>query len=269
MSSVERLLNSPEELERLADNTFVAFALLDELTFDYERLLKDIKYDWDIDIKASDIGEDENGDIELLTDLEGSLVAISVVPHPLPRKVIHNQIAANPLWPEAESIVLDHKGYVLVYVSCKDGDLINSASLSVKLSTSVLKQKHVIGVGNVSCVYSPANYLDTANAFLDEGLFPTSLIVYIGVYTDDEDEGRVNAYTSGLDRFGKLEIEIIGTKRNPEALYHFLTDVASYVILGDVNFEDGETVGFSDDQKLPIAISPGVALKADTVKIGY
>ena len=59
------------------------------------------------------------------------------------------------------------------------------------------------------------------------------------------------------------------TLRNPEALYHFLTDVASYVILGDVNFEDGETVGFSDDQKLPIAISPGVALKADTVKIGY
>jgi hypothetical protein len=37
----------------------------------------------------------------------------------------------------------------------------------------------------------------------------------------------------------------------------------------DVVLNDGETIGFSEEQKLQITVSPGIALPGDTIKIEY
>lgn len=42
-----------------------------------------------------------------------------------------------------------------------------------------------------------------------------------------------------------------------------------YVVKQDVTLRDGETVGFSAGQKLPITRSAGVSLDGMTLKLGY
>ena len=57
----------------------------------------------------------------------------------------------------------------------------------------------------------------------------------------------------------------------PEELRDFLASLASYVLACDVTLQDGETIGFSADDKHTITRSPGVSLPEEqmTLKIGY
>ena len=49
----------------------------------------------------------------------------------------------------------------------------------------------------------------------------------------------------------------------------FVLDIASYVLEQDVTLRDGETIGFSEGQKLPITRSAGIWHDGMTLKIGY
>lgn len=78
-------------------------------------------------------------------------------------------------------------------------------------------------------------------------------------------------YTYGMDVFGKEEMEVLNTDAEPEELRDFLASLASYVLACDVTLQDGETIGFSADDKHTITRSPGVSLPEEqmTLKIGY
>ena len=74
-----------------------------------------------------------------------------------------------------------------------------------------------------------------------------------------------------MDVFGKEEMEVLNTDAEPEELRDFLASLASYVLACDVTLQDGETIGFSADDKHTITRSPGVSLPEEqmTLKIGY
>ena len=52
-------------------------------------------------------------------------------------------------------------------------------------------------------------------------------------------------------------------------IFGFLIDIASYVVESDAILKDGETIGFSEEQKLPITKSKSRVLDFDTLKIGF
>ena len=56
--------------------------------------------------------------------------------------------------------------------------------------------------------------------------------------------------------FGKEEMEVLNTDAEPEELRDFLASLASYVLACDVTLQDGETIGFSADDKHTITRSP-------------
>ena len=68
--------------------------------------------------------------------------------------------------------------------------------------------------------------------------------------------------------FGKLEMEITGTEAEPNDVLSFMYSICEYVISEDVEFKDGETVGFTEEQKIPIHISEGVSIPGETIKLG-
>ncbi|MBF1152503.1 MAG: DUF4261 domain-containing protein, partial [[Eubacterium] sulci] len=79
----------------------------------------------------------------------------------------------------------------------------------------------------------------------------------------------VNAYTYGMEAFGKKEMEIIDSSQNPEDVYYFLQGVADYVITSDVILQDGETIGFSAEQKISITHSKAIAVDGVSVKLAF
>lgn len=82
------------------------------------------------------------------------------------------------------------------------------------------------------------------------GELPVYAWVYVGLYADGD---GLSGYTNGLAYFGKPEIEVLQTQNSAEDLYGFLYDISRYVIENNVTLNDGETIGFSAEQKLASA----------------
>ena len=48
-----------------------------------------------------------------------------------------------------------------------------------------------------------------------------------------------------------------------------MLSISEYVLSEDVELKDGETIGFTDEQRLPIKVSEGVSVQGTTIKVGY
>ena len=77
------------------------------------------------------------------------------------------------------------------------------------------------------------------------------------------------AYTDGLRSFGKDELEVLDARAEPAEVRNFLLNIADYLLEEDVTLRDGETIGFSEEQRLPITRSAGVGQEGMTLKIGW
>lgn len=140
-----------------------------------------------------------------------------------------------------------------------------AAILQVKLVCAACRQRGTLGVYANGTVYQPEFYLNAAQP-MEDGELPLLDLVWMGLYRREE---GLCGYTDGLAAFGKEEIEVLDTQAAPGDLHSFLLDLASYVLEEDVTFHDGETIGFTEGQYLPISRSAGVWHDGMTLKISY
>ena len=70
-----------------------------------------------------------------------------------------------------------------------------------------------------------------------------------------------------MTAFGKQEIEIINSKLSLEELYEFVANIATYVIDSDVTLKSGQTLGYTEDQKVKITSSKGVFVDGESLKL--
>ena len=145
--------------------------------------------------------------------------------------------------------------------------LLERGKLFTKAMAVCCKQKYATGVYTSGVVFEPRFYEGLAYMIKEDEL-PIFNWIWFGLYRS---EGGLNGYTYGMDVFGKEEMEVLNTDAEPEELRDFLASLASYVLACDVTLQDGETIGFSADDKHTITRSPGVSLPEEqmTLKIGY
>ena len=139
-------------------------------------------------------------------------------------------------------------------------------SLLSKVNASILRTcETAIGIyQGASTLLLPKNlYIDFADLLLED-MLPIQLWVYIGIINSDE---KSSVYTYGMKEFGKSEIEIIDAKMNGSELYDFLLPVLDYVLQQDVTLRHGETIGFTEEQKIKITESKAVYLDGNSLKL--
>jgi len=210
---------------------FTGFVLLNEAKFDRDKFLKDLKEDWKITLDLSKEDESKEKDM-LVGDINGIMVAVALMPAPIP----------NP-------------------------NLVEGAKLYTKIISALIKQENCTGINVLGTVLNPDMYRDFTRYYEENDMFPVENMIFIGLYGSEEE--KINAYTYGMEGFGKKEMEILFSSQSPEDVYYFLQGVADYVITSDVILQDGETIGFSAEQKIPISQSKGIAVNGITLKLGY
>jgi hypothetical protein len=169
------------------------------------------------------------------------------------------------MWPEAVETVKTHKAHLMVAVMGTDAPVKERGLLFAKLMAACCRQETVLGIYTSGTVFQPRFYLDASEMMKDGGL-PVLNWIYFGLY---QTEGGWNAYTYGMRAFGRDEMEVLDVNANPQDLRDYLLNLVYYVLDGDVVLRDGETLGFTADQKLPITRGQGVSLDGITLKIGY
>ena len=245
-------------------STFVGFVLLDEVRFDAEKYVKDLKEDWNLDYDFEITQEDNT----IIADYNGMIMTASLMPAPIPDNEAVEQAKTNYRWGKAVEAAEKHKAHLLVSVINRgDMDNIEGAKNYVKLLANATKQEGCLGINILGTVIHPQMYYDFAKLYDENDDFPIENIVYIGLYGDENN--TVSGYTYGLEQFGKKELEIIKSLEEAEEVYNFLASISDYIITSDVVLNDGETIGFSEEQKIQISVSEGIALDGETVKLGF
>ena len=256
------------EAEDENDHTgvFTGFVLLSKGEWDKEQFIRDMKEKWDIAVDEYDESE-EKGHDALVFEVGDMFAAVSLATYPIPGGEAELNAENNYMWPDAVKIAREHCAHLMVAVLGKEEDLLEKGKLFTKLVAACCRQRYATGVYTSGVVFEPRFYEGLADMLKKDEL-PIFNWVWFGLYRS---EGGLNGYTYGMDVFGKEEMEVLNTDAEPEDLRDFLASLASYVLACDVTLQDGETIGFSADDKHTINRSPGVSLPEEqiTLKIGY
>ena len=246
-------------------HSFTGFVLLNEAKFDREKFLKDLKEDWKITL---DLGEDsENKEKDMLVGNIGDImVAIALMPAPIPNNEAVEKAKINYKWKDAVKVAEEYKAHILVSL-LGEPDLVEGAKLYTKIISALTKQENCTGLYVTKTVLNPDMYRDFTEYYVENDMFPVENTIFIGVYKTDN--GEINAYTYGMETFGKKEMEVINSLEQPKDIYNLLQAIADYVITSDVILQDGETIGFTAEQKISISQSKGVAVNGTTLKLAY
>lgn len=255
---------NPQNSAAKNEGKFVGFVLLEDNSWDKDKFYADMKAEWGIEI------EDDHPDDKdvVYVNVEGFNLVIGLMPTAIPNGEAEYFAKANYMWKDAEKEVARHGAHLLVTL-LGDGDMLDKARLYVKITSALLGQETAIALYSEGAVYQPKMFRECADIMKNESLqnsFPILNLVWFGIYGDGKASG---IYTYGLRRFGKEEIEVYvpADSADLNAIRNFLVSVTAYVLCEDVILRDGETIGFSEEQKLPIKVSPGLAVDGNTIKI--
>ena len=249
----------------MSKNSFTGFVLLNEAKFDRNKFLKDLKEDWKITLDLGNDSENKEKDM-LVGNIDNIMVAIALMPAPIPNNEAVEKAKINYKWKDAVKVAEEHKAHILVSL-LGEPDLVDGAKLYTKIISALTKQDNCTGINVLGTVLNPDMYRDFTKYYEENDMFPVENMIFIGLYASEDE--KINAYTYGMEGFGKKEMEILSSSQSPEDVYYFLQGVADYVITSDVILQDGETIGFSAEQKILISQSKGIAVNGVTLKLAY
>ena len=275
----ESLYDPDEDAENLEDDadeektdrkgSFAGSVLLSKAEWDKEQLIRNLREEWGIVDEEPDEGDEdvENSDDAVVMRVGNMMLIVTLFHGHIPDNEAEINAENNYMWPEAVEVAKAHKAHIMVAVLGEEEKLLERGKLFTKAMAVCCKQKYATGVYTSGVVFEPRFYEGLADMLKKDEL-PIFNWVWFGLYRS---EGGLNGYTYGMDVFGKEEMEVLNTDAEPEELRDFLASLASYVLACDVTLQDGETIGFSADDKHTITRSPGVSLPEEqmTLKIGY
>ncbi len=224
-------------------------------------VVEDLKSYWGLSVKAV---EGDNTTATFVID--GELVALALMPLPIPAEELESLYDYAYLWDGVTQEVKAHTMHAIVSVMSGSDDPLKRYSILSKVNASILRtSENAIGVyQGASTLLLPKNlYIDFAELMKDDVL-PISLWVYIGIINDGE---KRNLYTYGMKEFGKAEIEIINSTKDASDLYDFLLSILQYILSENVTLSDGETIGFTENEKIKITASKAIYLEGNSLKL--
>ena len=240
--------------------SFLGLVLLNEKRWDSEKFRQDLEREWGIKAEVAE-GERDT----LVWKEDGMMTTVGFIDSPVPGGEAEENASSNYTWPEAMEVAKNHAAHLIVAVLPRNKRAMEAGKLFVKVCDACLMQRSATGLYSCGTIFQPEFYREAA-ALMKEGEIPYLNLVHFGMYRLGE---VVNGYTYGLSAFGKDEIEVVGYEADPIDLRNFLQDISMYVLDNDATLQDGETIGFSEKQRLSISKSPGVAIERDTLKIEY
>lgn len=229
-------------------------------TFDLDKVIAYLLSDWGIEV--TDI-EGSSGTVSF--SVEGEMVVLGTVAAPIPWGDIEGAAQYAYNWSTATEDLKDHALHILVTIlSGNTSDKVRFGILT-KVLTAILATSNCIGVyqGSQSLLIPRDQYLDSAEA-LKSDLVPLDLWIYIGIRRGEQGN---SAYSYGLKAFDKLEMEFINAPLDMRELHTYLSHICGYVINSDVTFKNGETLGFTAEQKIKIIQSKGVFVEGESFKL--
>ena len=226
-----------------------------------DKVIEDLRLYWELDVT------DIEGDDELATFKVGDeLVAISMMPVPIPNSEFESMYSYSYLWENVENETKEHTNHVIVSILSSDIPMVEKYSLLTKVNSSILRtSEDAIGIyqGSATLLLPKELYIAFSELLLSD-MLPVQLWLYIGIIYNNE---RTSVYSYGMQEFDKSEIELLETVMSNRDVYVLFINILNYVLAYDVTLKHGETIGFSEDEKIKIIESEAVYVDGNSLKL--
>ena len=201
--------------------------------------------------------------------MDSMTVAVSLMEAPVPDGEAEYWANSNFMEKDAAvSAAKAHQAHVMVAIlnQMSEGRTRRQlGELYVKLVSTLLKAPNALGVYTNGTVWLP-DYFIQVSEDLKEGSLPLMDLVFVGLVRYEK---GICGWTNGLRAFGKDELEIRDSQQSPQDVHELLLNVSGYLIEEDVTLQDGETLGYTAEQKLHITRSEGINVEGMSLKIGF
>ena len=164
----------------------------------------------------------------------------------LPDCEVEENAKLNILWREAEQVTSRHQSQIIVSV-LNATDAIEGHVLFTQTASALLQLDHALAIYMAPLVVEASQYVETSRGIKHDEL-PVSLWIFIGLFQNAE--GAELTLTDYVTL--KEEMEIMQSSESLSDVFEMMFMTTTYVVENDVTLHDGETLGFSAEQKLSI-----------------
>ena len=243
---------------------FVGFVLLKNAEWSARKFEQTFKEEWGFELPDGGSEDDVTRVYPVPETGAKTMLSVALMPAPIPNGEAEYAAQYNFMWKDAVAVTKTHGAHIVVAV-CGADDPKEGGRLFAKVIASLCRDENTLGVYFNEVVYEP-KFMFAVSDMIKEGMYPILGLVWIGIVRS---ANGVSVYTVGLNNFGKDEMEIIDSNEVPSELHNFMTSLAGYVVDQDVILHVGETVGFTNEQRLKLVKSKGVNVEGESLKILY
>ena len=189
--------------------------------------------------------------------LGGDTAAVALVPAPIPWSNLEGPCETAWWWPEASEKMRGHNSHLLVVLSGESGDAVRRSLALTHLTAAVAAHVDAAGIywGGGALVHDPQVFLEEARMASPERL---PLHLWIDFRIEQNDDGTLRLFTTGIKALDKLEIEVPHSEHKPTEVFDFACSIADYILSRGAEIRDGHTVGRSEEEKVPAAHAPSM-----------
>ena len=221
----------------------MGFVLLSSPEFDVERFRAVLREDWGIECPEDAANpRSERDGIALAFEVNGMMATVGLMEAKVPGGEAEYWANSNFMTREASiAAAKAHQAHLLVAVLGRGHAPLEAGELFVKVACACLKAPNVLGIYDCGTVWMPEHFMESAMV-MKEGEPPLGDLVFVGLYRDEK---GVSSWTNGMRSFGREELEIIHSSRQPSEVYDLMWNVSAYLIRHGAVLRDGETLGFT------------------------
>lgn len=213
------------------------------------------------------VDDKETSNETSVIEIDGYKIAIANMNIAIPGDEIETTAEYNYLWKNGKEEANKHKGHIILSIMDAGKNPVEENKLYTKIVSSVLNNSKSIGVyiGGRTLLLKKDFYQSLTQEMSDDNL-PLYNWIYFGIRTKN---GLNSMYTYGLADFNKTEIEILNTKHSIEETNEIMLNLVNYILVSDITLKNGETIGFTEEQKLKITISKGQFIEGKSIKVEF
>ena len=258
----------------------MGMVMLENDSFNFPRFKKDLLTLWDISSVTSPEGVQVRAamarkDIQSITEdeleeahfllIDDYKVVIVPFPFPMPSIIAEGAAMKNYLWDDAMGAVTGHTNHVAISIVDGPSDRMAQEALLMKLLSVVSQQGDAVGIYTNGLVYEPMAYVTETDKLRHDEL-PVGNMIWVDF--EFEEDGTVSGHTTGMESYGKLNIELLHYPWEIEEMCASVRAIATVVLSLESDVQDGDTLTIDEETKYTVRIAKSVhAEDAQTLQI--
>jgi hypothetical protein len=182
---------------------------------------------------------------------------MALLPRPLPWADLEGPCEVARHWPGAAEAFRSHSAHLAATVLGSDPDCVASALGLTALAAATTVVAPAVGIywGPGRLVHEPRAFLDESTGMSRQNL---PLHLWIDFRMEAAADGTHSLFTTGMEAFGQMELEIACSRREPRFLHDCAYNIAHYLLVKGVQLKQGETIGLTEEEQIPITIGPSM-----------